>query len=98
MDFSRALWWGNFPFTSCSDIISSGNTRGTINVLKSYNLWDEQRAGTVAASLLSIDSGSVAAWVAGLPLSWRTQKVENLPHWWQSSARSTRITELMGVL
>lgn len=94
MDFSRAWWHGNFPAAPISHIASTGNTATFVRLLRAYNAWDRGRAGTVAASLLSITTATLTGWIDDLPQAWRTERVEALPNWWASDDRAARITEL----
>lgn len=98
MDFSRALWAGNFPHTPCATIAGAGNTAATIAQLRFYKAWDAKRAGTVAASLLSISSATVQSWIDGLPHAWHTARTGTLVPWWASDQRSSRTNELLSLL
>lgn len=99
MDFSRALWSGGFPNTTCANVaLTVNNTSTMMNVLKQKNAWDSQRAKTVAASLLSVDHNDISLWVRGMPKKWVTQNVAGLADWWQSSERNNRINELLTIL
>lgn len=99
MDFSRALWFGGFPNTTCANLMLSGNnTAAMINALKQINAWDSSRAKSVATSLLSVDYGDIVSWVNGMPAKWVTPNVAALPNWWQSNARNDRINELLTLL
>lgn len=98
MDFSRALWFGNFPARPCGDILAAGNTCGTIAILKLYNAWDVRKAGTAVASLLSIQDATVLSWINELPAAWRTPRVDELAAWWASPARPDRVNALLRLL
>lgn len=98
MDFSRALWRGNFPARTCTDVANSGNTSTLIHLLRSYNVWDRQRAGSVAISLQAITPQAISGQLSSMPPEWQTPNTQALATWWGSQDRMDRLNELTGLL
>jgi hypothetical protein len=91
IDYSRALYVRGFPDDE-SPLPEACNTRRTVGLLKSSDMWDGPFAVFALEYLAEVQKEHVAHWLEEMPLAWLNQtKRQALVEWWQSDQFSSRL-------